>query len=93
MVSIDARRFWARVELERTQAAAAAPAPAAGPPLPRGAPVTVRVRRGAVEISTAAVLERPARVGEPAIARLASGARLVRGTLVTPDLFIVGGAP
>jgi flagella basal body P-ring formation protein FlgA len=69
-------------------------------PLPRGTAVTIRSRSGAVEVSAPGQLERPARPGELAEARLTSAGRLVRGRLgtdgildVTTTVASVGGSP
>lgn len=63
------------------------------PPLPRGTQVTVEIHRGAVHIHGAATLERAARPGEPAIARLAATRLVVHGTLVAPSTLVVGDSP
>jgi len=78
--------------VKRDVAAGAAIAPAdveLGPPEPRGQPLRIVARAGGVEVAVAGQLEQPARIGEPAVARLADGSRLVRGRLAGPGVFVV----
>jgi flagella basal body P-ring formation protein FlgA len=63
---------------------------ALAPPLPRGSQVAVDVRRGAVHVRGAGVLEMAARPGELATARLAATKVVVHGTLVAPATLVVG---
>jgi flagella basal body P-ring formation protein FlgA len=60
-----------------------------GPPEPRGQALRIVARAGAVEVAMAGQLEQPARIGAPAVARLADGSRLVRGRLAAPGIFVV----
>lgn len=63
---------------------------ALAPPLPRGSQVAIDVRRGAVHIRGAGVLEMAARPGELATARLAATKVVIHGTLVAPATLVVG---
>lgn len=64
------------------------------PPLARGAKLRVIVELGAVRVTSEGVLERGARAGQEAIARLAATNRVVRGTLVDRETLVVrGGTP
>lgn len=64
------------------------------PPLPRGTALRVLIRVGAVQVASEGTLERPARAGEPAAARLRGTARLVHGRLADRGTLIVeGGRP
>lgn len=59
------------------------------PPVSRGAPISVEIRRGSVRVRGPATLELAARIGEPATARLAHTRAIVRGTLVAADTLVV----
>ena len=63
------------------------------PPLPRGSHVDVEIVRGAIHIKGSGVLELAARTGEPATVRLAFNQTVVRGTMVSPGVVLVGDAP
>jgi flagella basal body P-ring formation protein FlgA len=74
---------------------AGAPLPAASvtllPPLARGTALRVVVRRGQVSVTTSGVLERAARVGERAGARVAPSERVLEGRLVDDHTLVVEG--
>lgn len=61
------------------------------PPLARGAVLRVIVEVGTVRVASEGVLERGARAGQEAIARLKATNRLVRGTLVDRETLVVRG--
>ncbi|HET7503903.1 MAG TPA: flagellar basal body P-ring formation chaperone FlgA [Kofleriaceae bacterium] len=63
------------------------------PPLLRGTPVAIDVRRGAVHVRGTGTLEASARPGEPASARLTATRLVVHGRLVAPATLLVGDAP
>ncbi len=60
------------------------------PPVARGTEVTVRVRRGRVEVVARGRLEAAARPGGPARVRLAATRMLVDGMLTSPSVVVVG---
>jgi len=60
------------------------------PPLARGTQIEIDVRRGAVHVRGAGILELAARPGEPATARLIATKIIVHGTLVAPATLVVG---
>ncbi|MSP59504.1 MAG: hypothetical protein EXR72_04020 [Myxococcales bacterium] len=60
-------------------------------PLPQGTPLKLIVRRGGAVITLAGLLERPARPGELAGARIPGDRRLVRGRLSDRTTLVVGG--
>ena len=62
-------------------------------PVPRGAAVSLEIRRGAVRITAVGTLERAARPGEEALVRLARDRPPLRGTLVGPALVVIGDLP
>lgn len=62
------------------------------PPLPRGTQLTVIVNVGAVEVAVTGSLERPARVGEIAFARISTAHRLIRGRLADRGTLMVEGS-
>lgn len=58
-------------------------------PLPRGTPIKIEIQQGAVRVRGSGLLERAARPGEPAIARLSHTRSIVRGTLRAPGTLVV----
>jgi flagella basal body P-ring formation protein FlgA len=62
------------------------------PPLPRGTQLTIIAKIGAVEVSTSGTLERPARPGEIAVARISTVHRLIRGRLADRETLMVEGS-
>ncbi|MEJ7600389.1 MAG: flagella basal body P-ring formation protein FlgA [Kofleriaceae bacterium] len=59
------------------------------PPLPRGTPIKIELLRGSVRVRGTGLLERAARPGEPAIARLSHTRSIVRDTLRAPATLVV----
>ena len=62
-------------------------------PLARGTPIKIEMSRGAVRVRGTGLLERAARPGEPAIARLSHTRSIVRGTLRAPATLVVEDSP
>jgi flagella basal body P-ring formation protein FlgA len=62
------------------------------PPLPRGKVLRVLSRFGGIEIAAPGTLERPARIGEPASARVSGALKIVRGRLHDADTLIIDGS-
>jgi flagella basal body P-ring formation protein FlgA len=58
-------------------------------PLPRGTPIKIEIQHGAVRVRGSGLLERAARPGEAAIARLSHTRSIVRGTLRAPATLVV----
>jgi flagella basal body P-ring formation protein FlgA len=63
------------------------------PPVAAGTQVRVRAERGGVVVAVNGRLDRPARPGDAASARLYPDMRLVRGRLVDGATFVVGETP
>lgn len=60
------------------------------PAVPRGTAVTVEVRRGAIRVSRAGVLERDTHEGDLALVRVAPDRPALQGRLVGPALVVIG---
>jgi flagella basal body P-ring formation protein FlgA len=63
------------------------------PPMPRGSHVDVEIVRGGLHIKGSGVLELAARTGDPVTVRLAFNQTVVRGTMVSPGVVVVGDVP
>jgi flagella basal body P-ring formation protein FlgA len=63
------------------------------PPLARGTQITVEMRRGAVRVRGAGTLELAARIGDAATVRFNQTRTIVRGTLVSSSVVVVGESP
>jgi flagella basal body P-ring formation protein FlgA len=60
------------------------------PPMPRGSRVDVEIVHGVLHIKGSGVLELAARTGDLATVRLAFNQTVVRGTMVSPGVVVVG---